>query len=292
METAVQKSIGEEVTDLANLLVAKLTEEGKSRDSVVEIYYTLLPGFKERHGDVQDVAIIHAAFTPEMGQIILDLKANDTIESLTAAIAKVKELRGLVEGSSIPSFATRIDDSRFAFKVLGDPKLSQESHINSKLGEDASYLIDDLKSIGVHLGTGTVPKHSKAVLSRASNNKTYTEQKGFYADGLASPYEAVNIAMEAVCAAKQAGIDLRNINHESWQAKGVRVESEAVARGLDEGTVAVLKMLTGGVIRFDNGSCSGALFVDDNGRLHASDARVGASGYPYICAFGASPSAE
>ena len=248
------------------------------------------PGITERLKSVVDLEKIKTAFAAEVGKSIKSLKEKGTEESLIAAIAKVKELRDLVEGSSAPSFAIRIDDSTFAFKVLGDPKLSQKSHIKAKLGADASHLIDDLESIGVQLDKVTVPEHSKAVLSRASTIKTYAEQKGFYADGLASPYEAVNIAMEAVCAAKQVGINLRTFDSESWEAKGARVENEALAKGLDEGTVAVLRMLTEGLIRFDNGSRSGALHVHDHGRLHASCdyGRSDPSGW----AFGASPFAE
>lgn len=192
------------------------------------------------------------------------------------------------------SFATKIDDSTFTFQVLGNPKLSQESHINAKLGADASFLIEDLKSIGVQLDQGKVPEHSKAVLSRKSNDKTYTKQKGFYPHGLASPYEAVNIAIEVVCAAKQVGVNLRNINSERMSYKAVRVRSEAITKGLDEGTVKVLSMLTeGDGIKFDNGSRSGALYVSDFGRLRArlyND--FSAYSYPSGWAFGASPSAE
>lgn len=43
METVVQKPIGQEVTELTNSLVKILTEEGKSRDEVVDIYDKLLP---------------------------------------------------------------------------------------------------------------------------------------------------------------------------------------------------------------------------------------------------------
>lgn len=290
METVVQKPIVEEVSDLASSLVTKLTGQRKSRGEVVDIYDKLLPGFKERHANEPDLATIHTAFSHEAARLILKMTATDTIESLTEAIAKVKELRGLVEGSSVSSFATRIDDSTFALTVLGDPTQSQESHIYAKLGTDASYLIDELNSIGVQLDQGKVPKHSKAVLSSASNNKTYAEQKRFYTGGLASPYEAVNIAMEAVCAAKEAGIDLRTINGESWAIKGLRVESEAVAKGLDEAKVTVLKMLAEGAIRFDNGSRSGALSVDAHGRLHAHYAY--ALSFPNNWAFGVSPSAE
>jgi hypothetical protein len=202
--------------------------------------------------------------------------------------------KGMAQVSITPtSFATKIDDSTFAFKVPGDPKLSQESHINAKLGADAPSLISGLKSIGVQLDR-TVPEHSMAVLSKESNDKTYAKQKELYADGLASPYEAVNIAMEAVCAAKQAGIELGNIRDDLWEDKedkALRVESEALVKGLGEGTATVLKMLTAGVVRFDNGSRSGALGVGDDGRLCADDFYGHRSG-PSFWAFGASPSAE
>jgi hypothetical protein len=96
--------------------------------------------------------------------------------------------------------------------------------------------------------------------------------------------------MQAVCAAKQVGIDLRTISSESWETKAVRVEREAVAKGLDEGTATLLHMLTEGVVRFDNWSRSGALYVDDHGRLRADD--YGGISHPVSGAIGASPSAE
>jgi hypothetical protein len=198
--------------------------------------------------------------------------------------------KGMAQASITPtSFATKIDDSTFAFKVPGDPKLSLERHINAKLGADAPILIRELKQIDVQLHR-KVPEHSMAVLSKESNDNTYAEQKRFYADGLASPHEAVSIAMEAVCAAKQVGIELRNINSESLETKAVRVEREALAKGLDEGTATLLKMLTEGVVRFDNGSRSGALSVQFNARLraHCTDDLS----LPLSWAFGASPSTE
>jgi hypothetical protein len=98
--------------------------------------------------------------------------------------------------------------------------------------------------------------------------------------------------MEAVCAAEQVGIDLRTINSESWETKAVRVEREAVAKGLDEGTATLLKMLTEGVVRFDYGSRSGALNVHADGRLRAAKRHSDDHSYPHLWAFGASPSAE
>lgn len=61
------------------------------------------PGITERLKSVVDIAKIKAAFTKEVGTSIKNLKEEGTEESLTAAIAKVKELRGLVEGSSVSS---------------------------------------------------------------------------------------------------------------------------------------------------------------------------------------------
>jgi hypothetical protein len=206
---------------------------------------------------------------------------------------QIKALQTLLkryEGSSVSSFPTKINDSTFALKVLGNRKVSQESHINAKLGgADARSLISDLKSIGVKLDR-TVPERSKAVLNSASNNKSYAEQKTFYADGLASPYEAVNIAIESVYRAKQLGIDLRTIGTESWKTRAVRVEREAVAKGLDEGTATLLHMLTEGLVRFDNGPRPCALYVYVDGRLRAG--HYDGRSYSHYWAFGASPSAE
>jgi hypothetical protein len=213
-------------------------------------------------------------------------------------IAALQTLAKCYESSAVSLFATKIEDSMFAFQVPGNQKLSQGFHINTKLGADASFLISGLESIGVQLDRA-VPEHSRAVVSRESDNKTLYEQKMFYADGLASPCDAVNIAMEAVCAAKQVGIDLRNINGGRWETnKAVRVESEAVAKGLDKGTATLLGMLTKGLIRFDAGRSSGALYVDVHGRLGVYD-YCDYLGHDYGgfrelhgWAFGASPSAK
>lgn len=61
------------------------------------------PGITERLKSVVDIAKIKAAFTEEVGTSIKNLKEKGTEESLTEAIAHVKELRGLVEGSSVSS---------------------------------------------------------------------------------------------------------------------------------------------------------------------------------------------
>lgn len=61
------------------------------------------PGITERLKSVVDLEKIKAAFTAEVGTSIKSLKEEGTEESLTAAIEKVRELRGLVEGSSVSS---------------------------------------------------------------------------------------------------------------------------------------------------------------------------------------------
>ena len=136
-----------------------------------------------------------------------------------------------------------------------------------------------------------VPSVSEAILDTGSNNKTRAGQNRHYKGGLADPIQATNIAIEAICAAKRVGIDLRNINSELWEEKGSRVKAEALKAGLDEGTATVLEKLTGGLIRITGGSGSGALFVDDDGRLYAdvvSDAYGSSVGW----AFGARPAPE
>ena len=87
-----------------------------------------------------------------------------------------------------------------------------------------------------------------------------------------------------------AGLDLRNINSESWEKKGIRIKAEALKAGLDEGTATVLEKLTSGYIRVGAGSGSGALDVVDDGRLYA-DVYYDLS-YPDRWAFGARPAPE
>ena len=207
-------------------------------------------------------------------------------------LAKTAEQQQSLSSSTSPpiGFATKVNDQTFTYRLAGPlTDQTQESYIREKLGADAGYLIAGLKYIGVDVSV-KAPILNEATLNTGSNNKTRTEQNRHYEGGFADPIQATNIAIEAICAAKTAGIDLRTINSESWGEKGSRVKAEALKAGLDEGTATVLEKLTTGAIRVSGGSGSGALVVDDDGRLYAG----GSSGRsdPADWAFGARPAPE
>ena len=213
------------------------------------------------------------------------------IASLLELAERAKQQQSLSSSTSPPiGFATKVNDQTFTYRLAGPSTAqTQESYIREKLGADAGYLIGKLKYIGVDVSV-KAPILNEATLNTDSNNKTLAEQKRYYKGGLANPIQATNIAIEAICAAKTAGIDLRTINSESWGEKGSRVKAEAIKAGLDEGTATVLEKLTGGAIRVSGGSGSGALGVSVDGRLYARDCR-GYSSSPYW-AFGARPAPE
>jgi hypothetical protein len=190
----------------------------------------------------------------------------------------------------VNDFATKVNDHTFTYRVVGPTTdSSQESYIHRKLGVDPNFVLQGLKYIGVDVSV-KVPILSEATLDTGSNNKTRAEQNRHYEGGLADPIQATNIAIEAICAAKTAGIDLRSINSESWEEKGGRIKAEALKAGLDEGTATVLEKLTAGVIRVGGGSRSGALGVHDDGRLYLYDGFD--RSYPHCWAFGARPAPE
>ena len=215
------------------------------------------------------------------------------IASLLELAKTVEQQQSLSSSTSPPiGFATKVNDQTFTYRLAGPSTAqTQESYIREKLGADAGYLIGKLKYIGVDVSV-KAPILNEATLNTDSNNKTLAEQKRYYKGGLANPIQATNIAIEAICAAKTAGIGLRTINSESWGEKGSRVKAEAIKAGLDEGTATVLEKLTGGAIRVSGGSGSGALLVvDADGRLCAG-ACCGAYFYPRSWAFGARPAPE
>ena len=192
--------------------------------------------------------------------------------------------------SLLNGFATKVNDQTFTYRLAGPlTDQTQESYIREKLGADADYLIAGLKYLGVDVSV-KAPILNEATLNTDSNNKTLAEQNRYYKGGLADPIQATNIAIEAICAAKTAGIDLRIINSESWEEKGSRIKAEAIKAGLDEGTATVLDKLTTGIIRVSCGSGSGALRVVVDGRLYAH--AYDGSSYPYDWAFGARPAPE
>ena len=213
----------------------------------------------------------------------------------TTQIAQLLELaktaapqQSLSSSTSPPiGFATKVNDQTFTYRLAGpSTSQAQESYIREKLGADAGYLIAGLKYLGVDVSV-KAPILNEATLNTDSNNKTLAEQNRYYKGGLADPIQATNIAIEAICAAKTAGIDLRTINSESWKEKGSRIKAEAIKAGLDEGTATVLDKLTTGIIRVSCGSGSGALGVFVDGRLYAG-VYGGGSG-PGDWAFGAGP---
>jgi hypothetical protein len=165
--------------------------------------------------------------------------------------------------------APTINDHTFIYRVVGPTTdLSQESYIHEKLGADAEYLIQELKDMGVEV-SGKVPNLNQVSLDTGSNNKTRLEQNRHYEGGLADIIQATNIAIEAICAAKTARIDLSRINSESLEDKGSRIKAEALKAGLNEGTATVLEKLTAGLI-IVGGPSAGALYIRRDGRLHAA----------------------
>ena len=207
-------------------------------------------------------------------------------------LAKIAEQQQSLSSSTSPpnGFATKVNDQTFTYRLAGpSTDQTQESYIREKLGAEADILIDGLRNIGVDVSV-KAPILNEATLNTDSNNKTFAEQNQRYKGGLADAIQATNIAIEAICAAKTAGIDLRTINSESWKEKGSQIKAEAIKAGLDDGTATVLEKLTVGGIRVNSGSGSGALFVDDDGRLDADDS--GGRSFPRGWAFGARPAPE
>ena len=183
-----------------------------------------------------------------------------------------------------------MNDQTFTYRLAGPSTAqTQESYIREKLGADANTLIKGLKEIRVDVLV-EAPGVSEAILDTGSNNKTRAEQNRYYKGGLADPIQATNIAIEAICAAKTAGISLKDIYPESWEAKGSRIKVAALQAGLDEGTATVLEKLTTGAIRVSGGSGSGALHVSDGGRLYARGYHVRSD--PDGWFFGARPAPE
>ena len=213
------------------------------------------------------------------------------IASLLELAERAKQQQSLSSSTSPPiGFATRVNDQTFTYRLAGpSTDQTQESYIRKKLGADADILIDGLRNIGVDVSV-KAPILNEATLNTDSNNKTFAEQNQHYKGGLADAIQATNIAIEAICAAKAAGIDLKRIHSESWKEKGSRIKAEAIKAGLDEGTATVLDKLTTGIIRVSCGSGSGALHVSDDGRLFAHDSRD--YSYPRYGAFGARPAPE
>ncbi len=207
-------------------------------------------------------------------------------------LAKIAEQQQNLSSSTSPpiGLATKVNDHTFTYRLAGpSTSQTQESYIREKLGDDADILIDRLKNIGADVSVNA-PSVSEAILDTGSNNKTPAEQNRHYKGGLADPIQATNIAIEAICAAKRAGISLKDIYPELWEEKGSRVKAEALKAGLDEGTATVLEKLTGGIIRVSGGSGSGALRVLDDGRLWAVACYAG--GGSAYWAFGAHPAPE
>lgn len=211
---------------------------------------------------------------------------------ITSAITEATNEAGSLTENALPNasrlseFATKVNDHTFTYRVVGPTTdQSQKELIYERLGaDDGDYLISGLLSIGADV-CGRAPVLSEATLDTGSNWKTRKVQTRHYEGGLADPIQATNIAIEAICAAKKAGLDLRTINSESWEEKGSRIKAEALKAGLNEGTATLLEKLNAGVIRIGGESGSGALYVDCDGRLYANASYV--LSYPNDWAFGA-----
>ena len=144
--------------------------------------------------------------------------------------------------------------------------------------EDAEKLIADWAAERVTI-SGLVPETSVAVFFPNSNSKTRENQEADFKRaglaGFADDVEATLVCAALVQKARDAGIDLRQCGSE-WQATDKLSNQE-----LD-----LLTKLRDGLVR----TSSGALGVDDNGRLRAN--YYCDYGYPYYWAAGAAPAAE
>lgn len=145
---------------------------------------------------------------------------------------------------------------------------SQEEYIREKLGTDGESLISDWKRRNVDL-TKEVPQENGVSLLTDSNNKNREDQerhlKAAGLTGLADDIQVTNLCIEVVLKAQEAGIELKSINNEDWDAKGLRVEEAAKENDFSDAEATVLKMLTDGVLR----TRSGGLYVYEEGRLRA-----------------------
>ena len=220
------------------------------------------------------------------------------IASLLELAKRAEQQQKLSSSTSLPNgFATKVNAHTFTYRVAGPTTTqTQESYIREKLGDDVKtgVLIRGLKTRGVDVSV-TVPILSKVTLDTESNGQSRAEQNRHYEGALADPIQATNIAIEAFCAAKKAGLDLTDSS---------RIKAKALKAGLDEGTATLLEKLTAGCIRV--GSVSGskygdtiALSIVDGGRgsqLQAMDHSGSPRGHldpgDYGWAFGARPPPE
>lgn len=308
MEAAVaqQTSIGDQLkAQIAEAFFSPVTE------AIKVIRVAALFGIDARQtsidklGELKEEIFKKAAelWEPVAKKAVSDLTQED-LKILREASEKLEALKG-INGNSVDAlgatvsnnFATKVDGNTFRFHIAGPatPK-SQESYVRGKLGDNAQVFIDGLKSIGVDVALDA-PTQNTATLRTDSNNKNRSEQIRLYgSNDLIDPAQGANLAIEAVCIAQKAGIDLTTIKDaksgkdESYEAKGARIKALALEKGLDEGTASMLEKLTSGVIRV-GGSGSGALDVNDDGRLCAGVC-AGGRGAPGGWAIGAGSASE
>ena len=202
--------------------------------------------------------------------------------------------------SPLESERQNYDDSRsrldvhpaIDFSVTLDPKIVAADHLRELLGEeDAKVVMSDW---GNRIDfTKNVSGSNKAALFIDSNNKarnrdfaakgaSTTQEEDFKASGLefADDLQATIICATLVKKAKDAGLDLSE-DASSWKND----QPEALSQ-LNEAELDLLTKLRDGVVR----SRSGALDVDDDGRLRAN--YVNDYGFAHRWAFGGVPSAE
>jgi hypothetical protein len=230
-----------------------------------------------------------AASSTEVPQSIKALMDEGTEDSPTAAVGKVKELRGLLDQGALKNiFTTRLDEKTLVFSLSGPTtEQSQEEYIRAKLGAKAQVLIDRLKRMSVDV-SGRTPELNTCTLRTDSNNKDRSEQMKLYGGELVDAIQGVNLAIEAVSMANASGINLKTLEGESCKVKCARIKKEAEQKGLDEGTATILAKLSSGIIRVGGG----ALCIDALSGELCTRARDSSHGFPNGYAFGPGPAPE
>jgi len=150
-------------------------------------------------------------------------------------------------------FTTKVNDHVFTYSLAGPTtSTTLEAYIRQKLGDDAQTLINELRS---RFDTEViVPRMIEATLDTGADARTEEELNRHYEGGLAHPLKSICIAIEAICAAKTAQIDLR-ASDSGDREKGARIRTEALKAGLDEGFAVVLeKLIAGGIFMNDKES--------------------------------------
>jgi len=209
-------------------------------------------------------------------------KLTDTIQELLneGDLTKAEKLieqkltiASILHDTATDGFARRVEDG-FVFRLEGPGDARKlEADIVQRLGADnAKPLIEGLRKIGVDISKST-PELSQAILR---TDGTFEIISGD------SPHDArqgVALAVEAVCQAKEAGVELKGLPSDkgSWEVRSARVKEEALGKGLSEGTAVLLEKLADGQgeITINGSNSSGVLHIYSDGRLVAE----GSGGY-------------